>query len=65
MIVQELIEWLTLGYHNEEKTVVIEVEGYGKTESDYCYCVNFDKEKVIISIAKPTKEDYKEGEWVK
>ena len=59
----EFVNLIKLHYGYKDRPVKIEVEGYGHTLEDYNMI--FDKDFIIISIAKPTEKDYKEGVWVK
>jgi hypothetical protein len=62
MTVKEFIEWLKL--HDTSNQFYIAVEDYGITEGDFMIIATNDR-KTILSIAKPTKKNYKERAWVK
>ena len=57
----EFVKLFKLHSGYKDRPVKIEVEGYGYTLDDYN--IVFDKDFITISIAKPTDEDYKEGNW--
>lgn len=59
----EFVNLIKLHYGYKDRPVKIEVEGYGHTLEDYA--IFFDKDYIIISIAKPTEADYADGRWVK